>query len=222
MHSLSLFQKLTSAGSTGGVIDVVIGRIKLKEKLLRSIQSDMLGLFQLWQGTCPPCFAQNQTCPGLLALTREGSHQCLYLVKGLAFSGGGDSTALQAGIRGWGQCLTLTGNNPITLNCPIWGSRQQTARHTEKLSAGSSPDTTTWPPSLGMSGGAGTLNFGVPCWSPPPGALGLLAGEPEPPPPLGKLGLHRSRSWPACLEERLTRFARLEEGVWFIVVKFFQ
>lgn len=91
----------------------------------------------------------------------------------------------------------------------------------ENLSADFSPDSVTWLLSLGMSDGAGTLNFGVPCWSLPPGVPGLLAGEPEQPPRPGKLGLCRSRSWRACLEERLMTFA-IFKGVRFIVVKSFQ
>lgn len=135
---------------------------------------------------------------------------------------GGNSTALlsQGGIRDWGQCLVLTGNNLIALNCSIWGRREKTARHTEN--ADFSPDTVMWPLSLGMAGGSRTLNFGVPCWLPPPRALGLLMGELEQPSHPDKLGLCRSRSWPACLEERLMSCARLEEGLGFRVVKSFQ
>lgn len=49
--------------------------------------------------------------------------------------------------------------------------------HPENLNADFSSHTVTWPLSLGMSSGAGTLNFGVPCHSAPPWAPGLLAGE---------------------------------------------
>lgn len=95
---------------------------------------------------------------------------------------GANSTAVQGGIRDCGHRLVLTGNNPIALNCPICGRRERTARCTENLSADFSPDSVTWPLSLSMSDGAGTLNFGVPCGSLLPGVPGLLAGELEQPP----------------------------------------
>lgn len=94
---------LTSAGNTGGVINDLIVRIKPEKNLLRSIQSDMVWgfFFILWQVTCPAPLAQNQTCPGLLALPKEGSHRCLHLGKGLAFSGAGQ----QYCCAGWDKGL---------------------------------------------------------------------------------------------------------------------
>lgn len=51
----------------------------------------------------------------------------------------------------------------MALNGPVWGRREQIAHYTENRSAHFSADTVTWPLSLGMSGGAETLSFGVPC-----------------------------------------------------------
>lgn len=77
--------------------------------------------------------------------------------------GGGNSAARKGGMRGWGQCLVLAGSNLMALNGPVWGRREQIAHHTENLSDRFSPDTVTWPLSLGVSGGAETLSFGVLC-----------------------------------------------------------
>lgn len=191
---------LTPAGSTRGVVNVLIAGRKLEKNLLRSIQS----------GFCYILIEARHVSStfGSGSPLQERSHNACTWGRWWGIS---SPVLLQAGIWGCGQCLALTGSNLIALNHHIWGRREQMAHYMENFSAYCSKEAVTWPLSLGASGSAGTSNFAHPY---PVCCQGISLTP--------RAAQCRGTSWPMCPRERLMSFARLKEGVGFIVVKSFQ